>query len=189
MRRTLRLAPTFGLFAVFLALLTLTVFAASCAPRADIAPGQTIALASSSENGVDVSVTLERTSEEVILLHATFTPPDGNHLYSKDIPITGVDGLGRPTLLELTVNSKMQALGSLGESVPAIELDFEYQKLPIYPAGPVTLTLPIALPPGTGWVDDVVSVTYMACNDTGCKPPVLGKIITVRVPGADSISQ
>jgi hypothetical protein len=38
-------------------------------------------------------------------------------------------------------------------------------------------------------VEDVVSVTYMACNDTGCKPPVLGKIIPVRVPGADSISK
>ena len=189
MRRNLRLAPTFGLFAVSLALLTLTVFTASCAPRLDLARGQTLALASSSENGVDVSISIERTVEGTFLLHATFTPPEGDHLYSKDIPITGVDGLGRPTLLELTADSKMQSLGSLGESVPAIQLDFEYQILPIYPAGAVTLSLPISLPPGTGWVDDSVSVTYMACNDTGCKPPVLGKIIAVRVPGADSISK
>jgi hypothetical protein len=189
MRRPPRANPTFGLFAVTLAFLALTVFTASCTPRPGLAPGQTLALASASENSVDVSISIERTSEGVVLLHATFTPPAGNHLYSKDIPITGVDGLGRPTLFELTADSKMQALGSLGESVPAINLDFEYQKLPIYPAGPVTLTLPIALPPGTGWVEDVVSVTYMACNDTGCKPPVLGKIIPVRVPGADSISK
>jgi hypothetical protein len=187
MRRHPRANLTFGLFAVTLAFLALTVFTASCMPRPGLAPGQTLALAASSENSVDVSILLERTPEGIILLHATFTPPAGNHLYSKDIPITGVDGLGRPTLLQLTDDSKMQALGSLGESVPAFDLDFEYQKLPIYPAGPVTLTLPIALPPGTGWVEDVVSVTYMACNDTGCKPPVLGKIIEVRVPGADSI--
>ena len=137
MRRTPCANPTFGLFAVFLAFLTLTVFTAACAPRSGLAPGQTLALASASENGVDVSISIERTSEGIILLHATFTPPAGDHLYSKDILITGVDGLGRPTLFELTADSKMQALGSLGESVPAIDLDFEYQKLPIYPAGPV----------------------------------------------------
>lgn len=184
-----RLMRTSNLFAIILAFLTLIVFAAACTPSPNLARGQSLALASSAENGVDVSISIERTSEGIFLLHATFTPPLGNHLYSKGIPITGVDGLGRPTLLELPANSKMQALGSLSESVSAIQLDFEYQILPIYPAGPVTLTLPISLPPGAGWVDDVVSVTYMACNDTGCKPPVLGKVIAVRVPGADSISK
>jgi hypothetical protein len=184
-----RFTPTRGLFAVISILLALTVFSAACAPRADVVRGQTLALATSSENGVEVSITLERTPEGTFLLHATFIPPEGNHLYSKDIPITGVDGLGRPTLLELTADSKMQALGSLGENVSAIDLDFEYQKLPIYPVGAVTLSIPISLPPGTSWVDDVVSVTYMACNDTGCKPPVLGKLIAVRVPGMGSISK
>lgn len=184
-----RFTQTISLFAVSLTFLALTVFASACAPSPNLPRGQSIALASASENGVNVSIFLERTSEGTFFLHATFTPPEGNHLYSKDIPITGVDGLGRPTLLELTDQTKLQALGNLLESVPAILLDFEYQKLPIYPDGAVTLTMPIVLPNGKGWIDDVVSVTYMACNDKGCKPPVIGKIISIRIPGANSISQ
>ncbi len=189
MRQINRFKPTSGLFAAALALLALTVFTASCSAGPNLAPGKSMPLATSSENGVDVSVHLDRTAEGTFLLSATFTPPEGDHLYSKDIPATGIDGLGRPTLLELDTNSKMQALGALNESVPAVMLDFEYQKLPIYPAGPVTLSLPITLPPGSGWVDDSVLVTYMACNDVGCKPPVIDKAIAVRIPGADSISQ
>jgi hypothetical protein len=185
--RRIRFIPTFSLFTVSLTVLALTIFTSACAPSPNLPHGQSLTLASASENGVNVSIFLEHTSEGIFLLHATFTPPEGDHLYSKDIPLTGVDGLGRPTLLALVSESKMQALGSLTESVSAILLDFEYQKLPIYPDGAVTLTMPIALPDGGGWVDDVVSVTYMACNDNGCKPPVIGKIISVRVPGAKPI--
>lgn len=187
MRRN-RFSPTFSLFAVSLTFLALTIFTSACAPSPNLLRGKSLTLTSTSENGVEVSIFLEHTAEGVFLLHATFTPPEGDHLYSKDIPISGVDGLGRPTLLALVGESKMQALGSLTESVPALLLDFEYQKLPIYPDGAVTLTMPIALPNGEGWVNDVVSVTYMACNDNGCKPPVIGKIIPVRVPGANSIA-
>ncbi len=180
--RTLNLLP------VSLALLTLTVFPAACAPRAGLAPGESMPLASFSKNSVDVSIRLTRDSEGDFLLEATFTPPEGSHLYSKDLPPLGVDGLGRPTLLELPADSKMRALGSLTESVPSVLEEFESLQLPVYPTGAVTLTLPIALPEGAGWVDDAVSVTFMACNEDGCKPPVVGKIVAVRVPGANSVS-
>lgn len=188
--RTLRLrsgqAP--NLFAVSLALLTLTVFSAACAPAPDLAPGESLSLASFSENSVDVSIRLVRVQEGYFLLEATFTPPAGDHLYSKDLPPTGVDGLGRPTLLELSGESKMQALGELLESVPSLTDEFEFAQLPVYPAGAVTLSLPISLPEGAGWVDDIISVTFMACNEKGCKPPVIGKIVEIQVLGQGSVS-
>lgn len=187
---TLRLhsgqAPS--LFAVFLALLTLTGFSAACAPSPDIAPGASLSLASFSENSVDVSIRLVRVPEGYFLLEATFTPPAGDHLYSKDLPLNGVDGLGRPTLLEIPGGAKMQALGELIESVPSVIDEFEFAELPVYPAGAVTLDLPISLPAGAGWINDIVSVTFMACNEKGCKPPIIGKIVTVRVPGQESVS-
>ena len=166
----------------------LTVFTVSCTPKADLAPGHSLPLAAFTKNSVNVSIALTRTVEGYFLLEATFTPPPDSHLYGKDIPRDGVDGLGRPTLLELTAWSKMQALGTLMESLPAFVVEFESLELLVYPNGPVTLTLPVLLPPGKEWVDDEVSITFMACTVNGCKPPVVGKNVAVRVPGADAIS-
>jgi hypothetical protein len=105
-------------------------------------------------------------------------------LYSKDIPLNGVDGLGRPTLIEFPSNSAMRARGILIEDVKAIVPAFEPKELLVYPDGTVTLSLPVELPPGNDWIDDQVSVTYMACSASLCKPPVVGKTVSIRVPGA-----
>src|ERR671912_688386 len=79
----------------------------SCTPAAE----EPISLASFTENYVEVSIVLEQNTSGNYLLSATFTPPEGYHLYSKDIPITGIDGLGRPTRLALTSNSLMRSVG------------------------------------------------------------------------------
>ena len=149
------------------------------------APTEHIPLASFTEKYVAVSIYLEQTSGGNHLLSATFTPPDGYHLYSKDIPPTGVDGLGRPTFLDLTTNSQMKATGNLVESVQAQAPDFEPKELLVYPLGAVTLSLPVELPPGADWVEDELQVTFMACSANQCKPPVVGKVVGVRIPGAD----
>ena len=152
-------------------------------------PGQsdTIPLASFNENDVDVSISLIHGSNGAYILSAAFTPPEGYHLYSKDIPINGVDGLGRPTLLELTPNSRLQAAGTLAENAKAGTPSFEPKELLVYPLGPMTLSLPVKLPQGDQWTEDQLSVTYMACSASQCKPPVVGKIVTVRVPGVDVV--
>jgi len=134
---------------------------------------------------VDVTVSLIRDTDGKYGVSATFVPPDGYHLYSKDIPISGIEGLGRPTLIELTTTSLMKATSGLIESVKAQAPDFEPRELQVYPAGPITLSLPVELPPGEGWIDDEISITYMACSATNCKPPVVGKIVKVRVPGTE----
>ena len=149
------------------------------------APRQMISLASFTENYVDVSIFLERDAQGNYLLSATFIPPDGYHLYSKDIPIAGIDGLGRPTLVELTDDSQTKAIGELTESVQAQEPEFEPKELLVYPLGPLTLSLPIELPSGDGWIEDKLEVTYMACSASQCKPPVVGKRVLVRIPSTD----
>lgn len=118
------------------------------------------------------------------MLSATFTPPEGYHLYSKDIPITGIDGLGRPTLLELTPKSQLSATGDLMESIKAQEPDFEPKELLIYPLGAVTLSLPVELPSGSGWTEDEIQITYMACSASQCKLPVVAKRVLIAIPGA-----
>jgi hypothetical protein len=151
-----------------------------------LAPGSPLKLTSFTENSVTVSITLELDSAGQTFLAATFTPTDPTfHVYSIDIPRDGVNGLGRPTLLELGPDSKMQVAGSLTASATATDADID--GLPTYPAGPVTLRLPITLPPGDGWFDESVSVTYMSCGSGVCNPPVIGKIVPVRVPGAEVI--
>ena len=155
----------------------------SCAPAAK----EEITLASFTENYVDVSIYLEQNALGDYVVSARFTPPEGYHLYSKDIPITGVNGLGRPTLLELTSNSLMKTTGVLSESLSAELPEFEPRELLVYPSGAVTLSLPVELPPGNAWIADEVKVTYMACSASLCKPPVMGKVVPVRVPGADRL--
>jgi hypothetical protein len=157
----------------------------SCTPAAE----KPIPLTSFTENYVEVSIFLGQNALGKYMLSATFTPPAGYHLYSKDIPITGIDGLGRPTLLELTSGSVTQATGPLIESVNAEAPDFGPKELLVYPAGTVTLSLPVDLPPGNGWIEDELQVTYMACSASQCKPPVVGKIVPIHIPGADTLAQ
>jgi hypothetical protein len=157
----------------------------SCTPAAE----EPIPLASFTENYVEVSIVLEQNTSGNHILSATFTPPEGYHLYSKDIPITGIEGLGRPTRIALTSNSLMKSGGGLLESVKATAPEFEPRELLVYPLGAVTLRLPVELPPGADWMEDEISVTYMACSASQCKPPVVGKIMTIRVPCADALDR
>ena len=172
----LRLFFIFALSATLLA----TVLV-SCAPAR-----QPISLISFTENYVGVAISLNRNSTGNYFLSATFTPPNGYHLYSKDIPAHGLDGLGRPTLLELAPDSQMKAMGNLIESVKPQEPDFEPKELLVYPIGAVTLSLPVQLPQGNSWVQDELKVTYMVCSANQCKPPVEGKIVSVRIPESDA---
>ena len=159
---------------------------AACAGRKNVSTP--LSLATFTEKYVTVSIHLDGNANGGYFISAAFTPPDGYHLYSKDIPLTGVDGLGRPTLLELTAESQMKPLGVLIENVRAEAPNFEPKELLVYPPGSVTLSLPVELPPGNGWVNDIVKVTYMACSDRGCKPPVTGKLVPVRIPGAEIVA-
>lgn len=164
-------------------LLTL-IGSAACQSASALGPSQILQLATSTENYVDVSITLERRGNDRIFLSATFTPLNsGLHLYSKEIPKTGLDGLGRPTLLELSKDSSIKVVSKLLESTSPQRPTSPPLDLLTYPAGPVTLSYQILLPEGSNWIEDEVIVTYMACNDLGCRPPIQQKPIAIKIPG------
>lgn len=151
------------------------------------APSYPLSLASFSKNSVSVSISLQKDEAGQFWLSALLTPDEGLHLYSKDTPLTGVNGVGRPALLEATAESQYVVAGILIESVAAQIPEFEPKELLVYPPGPVTLSLPIELPPGDGWVDDFVQVTYMACSDSGCRAPVFGMVVPIQIPAMNAL--
>ena len=169
--------------------LTLSLLLVNCAPVPTLARNEAITLTTFSENGVEVVVKLQRAANGDVSLTALYTPLEaGFHLYSKDLPRNGIGGVGRPTLLELSPNTKMQAAGDLTASI-ASKMHVTYPNaLPVYPDGPVTLTLPIRLPDSYNWVQDEIVLTYMACSDTLCQAPVIEKTISIKVPGAQTIT-
>jgi len=167
----------------FLTLLPLLL--AGCSPGRASWPVVPLALAAFEENGVNVKIALERDSGGQDALVATYTPLEPDcHLYGKDLLREGLDGLGRPTLLELVSGSRLQAIGGLSESVSAAQGEGP-EGLLVYPPGPVSLRLPVLLPEGAGWFEEQVSITYMVCSGETCLAPMTAKLVPVRVPGRD----
>jgi hypothetical protein len=157
--------------------------AAACAEFLPPALPTPLPLAAFTENYVTVNISFEMDVSGQAWLSAAFVPTEPQYyLYSKDLPRKGVNGMGRPTLLELVPGSRLRAMGPLSESVP-VEQGKGPAGLLHYPPGPVVLRLPVGVPEGKGWFDDQVSVTYMACNGRICRLPLEGKWIPIRVPG------
>jgi len=146
-----------------------------------------IELASFQKHDVKVTAYLESDEHHQPRLAVLFEPLlAGYHLYSKDLPRRGVDGIGRPTLVELGPDSSLQARGSLVESVTTLADSSDKLSAPllIYPEGPVTLRLPITIPDtGHPFMADSIFVTYMTCSASGqCTAPVVAQPIEVDLP-------
>jgi hypothetical protein len=171
----------------FVLLVISLLFLAACSSKPVLAPGSPLSLASFSENGVSVTIFLEQDASGQAILAATFSPLEaGYHLYSMNLPPEGVNGIGRPTLLELIPGSQIQAKGELTTDILEIILEGA-EGLMVYPEGPVTLRMAILLPGGNEWVDENISVTYMACSSISCRPPVIDKLTAIRIPGSDML--
>lgn len=139
-----------------------------------------------SKHSVDVEAYLEIDVDRSAQLVAVFTPSDPTlHLYGKDMPRTGIDGVGRPTRLAV-VAGELVASGELMADVAIIEKSFPIfdEPFPLYPDGPVRLTLPVTLPDSLPEsTEAVLSITYMACSSEGsCKPPVTDHHERVALP-------
>ena len=76
----------------------------------------------------------------------------------------------------------MRVVGALTANVNDEVSSMGMDALLVYPAGPVTLKLPVSLPAGRGWYTDQVSVTYESCSQATCKTPVVGKLVRVLIP-------
>ena len=138
-----------------------------------------VAAAEFERNFVEVELTLSVRPDGTAELLGTFTPEPGWHLYDTDMSMDGIDGLGRPTRLELV--SGAEPIGSVEASVEPYELAIPALEtaVPVYPDGPVTLRS--ELTPTDGVVE--VDVTYMACAaDGGCRIPVVGHRVEIVLP-------
>ena len=117
------------------------------------------------ENYVKVEVVVEKDAVGNMILASTYTPTKaGFHLYSKDLPKNGIDGAGRPTLLEIAQMKNMRATGQLFADQPIINHHIEgfSEPFPIYPDGPITLRLPIQTENSEdSSVQAQIAVTYM----------------------------
>lgn len=168
----------------------LVILLAGCQKEAQTTStqAQTYSLLTFSKNSVAVAVHLEVETPESAQLIAIFTPTEPTlHLYGLDMPLSGIDGVGRPTRVAI-VSGVMAAAGELQADVTATDVSFPTfaQPFPLYPDGPVTLTLPVTLPASRPESPEaVLSITYMACSSEGvCKPPVTDKQTTVTLPAA-----
>lgn len=144
-----------------------------------------VELSSFTERGVTVTLALERDSSSQVWLAGIFAPTEAEtHVYGKDLPLEGINGLGRPTMLAVLSASGLRVRGGAIANRP-IELDrieALNTTLPIYPPGAVTLRVPIELTDRRAGGRAEVSVSYMACGPKGCSPPVIDKRIAVVVP-------
>ncbi len=143
------------------------------------------------KNQVEVVLSLEAgTTPDTAVLVGRFTPkPTGDplHLYGKDHK-----GLaGQATRLALKSGQAASEGGPLGDNVTAVAKTVEMDEVLTYPAGPVTLRLPIRLPAGAAGttVNTEVLVSFMACTDKICPfPPVQNSVMKLDLPSAGTPS-
>ncbi|MFA7769100.1 hypothetical protein [Streptomyces sp. NRRL S-448] len=147
------------------------------AAAAGAAPAPTTSF---TENGVTVTLSVSDWHAPKGTLTAVFTPEKkGFHLYSTELPLTGVEGVGRPTAVDVTgvlkADGKLTAAADVRKiSVPGVDAP-----MPVYPDGPVTTTLPIRAD-GNG--DATVLLGYASCSaKEGCTIPVADHPVHLRL--------
>ncbi|MFD4241757.1 hypothetical protein ACFWP3_09195 [Streptomyces sp. NPDC058525] len=163
--------------AAFLSLATLAACGAQPAGSGGAPP-----TTSFTENGVTVTLSVSDWRAPQGTLTAVFTPEEqGFHLYSTDLPATGIEGVGRPTAVGVT--GVLRAAGKLtaGAEVQTISVPGVKAPVPVYPDGPVTTTLPIR---ADGDGDATVLLGYASCSTReGCTIPVSDRPVHLRVTG------
>ncbi|MFD6974300.1 hypothetical protein [Streptomyces sp. NPDC059949] len=133
-----------------------------------------------SENGVTVTLSVSDWQASKGTLTAVFTPEEkGFHLYSTDLPPTGIEGVGRPTTVDVTGILKADGKLTAAAGVRTISVPGVDAPVPVYPDGPVTATLPIHAD-GNG--DATVLLGYASCStEQGCTIPVADRPVHLRI--------
>ncbi|MGW7437866.1 hypothetical protein [Streptomyces sp. NPDC054849] len=162
------------------ALLSLAALAACGEQPAEGAAADTAPTTRFSENGVTVTLSVSGWQASKGTLTAVFTPEEkGFHLYSTDLPLTGIEGVGRPTAVDVTGVLKADGKLTAAADVRTISLPGVGAPVPVYPDGPVTATLPI-LADGKG--DATVLLGYASCStEEGCTIPVADRPVHLRI--------
>ncbi|WP_030724983.1 hypothetical protein [Streptomyces sp. NRRL S-237] len=132
------------------------------------------------ENGVTVTLSVADWQASKGTLTAVFTPEKkGFHLYSTELPPTGIEGVGRPTAVDVTGVLKTDGKLTAGADVRSITVLGVDAPMPVYPDGPVTTTLPVRAD-GNG--DATVLLGYASCSaKEGCTIPVADHPVHLRL--------
>ncbi|MER7952150.1 hypothetical protein ABTY59_32645 [Streptomyces sp. NPDC096079] len=150
------------------------------------APARAAAVTEFNENGVTVRLSVADWTSDAGTLVATFTPDEaGFHLYSTALPAEGVEGVGRPTEVRPVGSVATAGEVTVDKPVKSITVPGVRAAVPVYPDGPVTVTLPIrATAPG----EAKVLIGYASCSSTeGCTIPVADRAVPLRT-GEDGLS-
>jgi hypothetical protein len=140
-----------------------------------------LALGGFTANEVRVQLFFSEDQGEARLL-ATFTPSRADlHLYSTRLPENGVRGFGRPTRVKVISSAVIQAAGHVVADRPSSDLAIAGTKVPVYPEGPVSLSTPVRRRTASGGAA-LLSITYMACTERVCFPPVVDRRLSVVIP-------
>jgi len=135
---------------------------------------------------VSVSLSSAWIDQDALVIRGIFEPKDrGYHLYGPEIPKSGIDGMGRPTLIEISPGTALSPAGPLAidqkpftKEFPELKATFE-----VLPAGRVTVYLPLKLAKKDARNDSFdVQVTFMSCSDRKCNPPVDAARVTLTPP-------
>ncbi|MGW7331426.1 hypothetical protein ACWGIU_23140 [Streptomyces sp. NPDC054840] len=166
-----------------IALLCLTALTACGDRSAKESPAGAAAPAATTgftENGVTVTLSVADWHASKGTLTAVFTPEKkGFHLYSTELPLTGVEGVGRPTAVDVTGVLKTDGKLTAAAGVRSISVPGVDAPMPVYPDGPVTTTLPVRAD-GNG--DATVLLGYASCSaQEGCTIPVADHPVHLRL--------
>src|SRR5205823_3886051 len=111
---------------------------------------------------------------------ARFTPDrPGFHLYSIDLPADGIEGLGRPTRVAVTGGLSASGRQHADKPLQILRLaGIDNVDLPVYPDGPVTVTLPVHHTVASA----TTLLSYAACSATeGCLLPVADRAVPITL--------
>lgn len=152
----------------------------SADPSAHPAGSPPPATASFTDSGVTVTLRLGPWHAGSSVLTAVFAPVRaGFHLYSTSLPPNGVDGVGRPTAIQVSGALAAQGQLTAHAATHALTLTGSTKPVPVYPDGPVTTTLTLRHQSAG---PAVVEVSYAACSvREGCLFPVSGHPVRLSV--------
>ncbi|MET7391382.1 hypothetical protein ACFYPT_40635 [Streptomyces sp. NPDC005529] len=157
----------------------------SCAATGKDAPPSPPPSVTFAENGVTVNLTVIKWKAHNGTVQVKFTPDKaGFHLYSTALPAGGIEGVGRPTAVSFDGGLTASKRPTASEAVRTIHVPGVTGAVPVYPDGPVTLTVPVHA--STGKASALVS--YASCSITeGCSLPVKNHPVAIHIT-ADGIT-
>jgi len=144
-----------------------------------------VTLAQFTQYEVSVRIEARKYASGTLALVGVFTPEREHfHLYSKDLPENGLNGLGRPTLIKIAASDGIKWTGPLTADQAEHDLYFKVLDInfPVYPEGPVTLSLPYEWTSKENSAAVDLAISYMACSDQQCLPPVEKKHLLIHIP-------